>query len=163
MGGRCAHSGGHWATADSPQTGAAGATTACRLSFTGTLHGGQISIVTNGILGSTSTWTGTLAGDTLTLNMPQDNGSIAPVTFTRGQVTAYNSAVSKFQAQVTQERAQAASDAASASANADADAASASDTAGKSWNAKVATYVAAAHTLATQASAIADAAAKAVR
>ncbi len=96
------------------------------VSFTGTLHGGQISIVTNGILGSTSTWTGTLAGDTLTLNMPQDNGSIAPVTFTRGQVTAYNSAVSKFQAQVTQERAQAASDAASASANADADAASAS-------------------------------------
>ena len=95
-------------------------------SFTGTLHDGQISIVTHGFLGDTSTLPGSLSGDTLTLNIPQQDGSIAPATFARGKVSDYNLAVSAFQGQVTRERAQSASDAASAAAKAESDAASAS-------------------------------------
>lgn len=92
-------------------------------SFTGTLHDGQISIVTHGFLGDTSTWPGSLSGDTLTLNIPQQDGSIAPATFTRGKVSDYNLAVSAFQDQVTQEREKAASDAANAAAAAASEAA----------------------------------------
>jgi hypothetical protein len=113
------------ATANS--TGTGDLVNSVNVSFTGTLNGGQISIVTSGVLGSTSTWTGSLAGDTLTLNMAQDNSSIAPVTFARGKLSVYNSAVSKLQDQVTQERTKAASDAASASAKAASDQASAAN------------------------------------
>lgn len=91
-------------------------------SFTGTLHDGQISIVTHGFLGDSSTWPGSLSGDTLTLNIPQQDGSIAPATFARGKVHDYNLAVSAFQDEVTQERAKVASDAASAAAQAASDA-----------------------------------------
>lgn len=94
-------------------------------SFTGTLHDGQISIVTHGFLGDTSTWPGSLSGDTLTLNIPQQDGSIAPATFARGKVSDYNAAVSQLQGHVTQERAKAASDAAIAAAAAATEAASA--------------------------------------
>ena len=94
-------------------------------SFTGTLHDGQISIVTNGFLGVSSTWTGSLSGDALTLNIPQPDGSIVPATFNRGKVSDYNAAVSQLQDNVTQERAKAASDAASAAAAASSEAASA--------------------------------------
>jgi len=97
------------------------------VSFTGNLHDGQISIVTNGFLGVSSTWTGSLSGDTLTLNIPQQDGSIAPATFTRGKVSDYNAAVSQLQDNVTQERAKAASDAASAAAKAASDQASAAN------------------------------------
>lgn len=89
------------------------------VSFTGTLHDGQISLVTNGFLGINSTWTGSLSGDALTLNIPQQDGSIAPATFARGKVSDYNSAVTALRSQVTQERAKAASDAASAAAAAE--------------------------------------------
>jgi|GEM_PF-3878491 hypothetical protein len=87
-------------------------------SFTGTLHDGQISIVTHGFLGDTSTWPGSLSGDTLILNIPQQDGSIARATFARGKVSDYNLAVSAFQDQVTQQRAKVASDAATAAAQA---------------------------------------------
>jgi hypothetical protein len=93
------------------------------VSFTGTLHDGQISVVTNGFLGVSSTWTGSLAGDALTLNIPQQDGSITPATFARGKVSDYNAAVTQLQDQVTQERAKAASEAASAAAAAAAEAA----------------------------------------
>jgi hypothetical protein len=89
------------------------------VSFTGTLHDGQISIVTNGFLGINSTWTGSLSGDALILNIPQQDGSIAPATFARGKVSDFNSAVTALRGQVTQERAKAASDTASAAAAAE--------------------------------------------
>jgi len=89
------------------------------VSITGNLHDGQISIVTSGFLGVSSTWTGSLSGDALTLNVPQQDGSIAPVTFAKGKVSDYNAAVSQLEDNVTQERAKAASDAASAAAAAE--------------------------------------------
>jgi len=95
------------------------------VSFTGGLHDGQISIVTSGFLGVSSTWTGSLSGDALTLNIPQQDGSIAPATFSRGKVSDYNAAVSQLEDNVTQERAKAASDAAIAAAAAATEAASA--------------------------------------
>ncbi|MGV8910145.1 MAG: hypothetical protein ACOH1Y_14285 [Propionicimonas sp.] len=80
--------------------------------FSGTLHAGQISIVVVGLLGVTATWTGDLSGDTLSLNIPQADGSIAPDTLARGKISDFNSAVSELRNQVSQARAKAAADAA---------------------------------------------------
>ncbi len=91
-------------------------------SFAGTLNDGRISLVTNGFPGVTSTWTGTLSGDSLTLNIPQKDGAIAPAAFARGTVSDYNAAVSALKGQVIQKRARATSDAASAAAAAAAEA-----------------------------------------
>ncbi|GGB70626.1 hypothetical protein [Deinococcus soli (ex Cha et al. 2016)] len=70
--------------------------------FTGIRQGGAVSVkFTQTVLGTSSTilWTGTLAAQTLTLNRPQSAG-IAFVTFTKGSLAAYNSAVARFQVQV---------------------------------------------------------------
>ncbi|MDQ1536107.1 MAG: hypothetical protein QOE58_500, partial [Actinomycetota bacterium] len=70
------------------------------VSFTGTLYAERLSIVSNG-----STCTGWLSGDNLVLNMPQSNDSTAPITFARGKISDYRSAVSNLRDQVGQQRA----------------------------------------------------------
>lgn len=92
--------------------------TSVSVPFTGTLHADQISVVVGGQLGATATWTGALSGDTVTLTIPQADGTLAPAIFSRGTVADYNAAVSKFQEQVTQSRSAAAAAAASAARDA---------------------------------------------
>jgi len=50
--------------------------------FTGTLHRGQISISIT-VLGTTATMLGTVHGNTLTLNIPNEDGTLSPVILTR--------------------------------------------------------------------------------
>ena len=49
----------------------------------------------------TATWYGTIAGSTATLNVPQNDGSIQPVTCTQAGVSDWNSAVAQLNGQVT--------------------------------------------------------------
>jgi hypothetical protein len=120
---------GSWQSAQPNADSSADLLKTVNVSFTGTLHAGQISIVVSELLVATSTWTGSLSGDALTLNIPQPDGSVAPATFARGNVSDYNSAVSTLRDQATEKRAKASADAAAAAdaqASASAGAAAAS-------------------------------------
>lgn len=81
------------ATANTASTG--DKVTGANASLTGTLHGEQVSLVVNEGLGVTATWTGSMSGTAMTLNIPNTDGTIAQVTFTRGTVSTYNAAVSE--------------------------------------------------------------------
>lgn len=63
--------------------------------FTGALDGSELSIT----VGAAAPWFGTLKGDNLTLNLPQDDGALAPVVLRLASVADYNDAVSALRAQ----------------------------------------------------------------
>ena len=67
---------------------------------------GNLSGTTSGSGGitlniGTATWYGTIAGSTATLNVPQNDGSIQPVTCNQAGVSDWNSAVAQLNGQVT--------------------------------------------------------------
>ncbi|MHB1490789.1 MAG: DUF2207 domain-containing protein [Cellulomonas sp.] len=88
------HVSGSVQTATANTAGTGDKVTGANASLTGTLHGGQVSLVVNEGLGVTATWTGSVSGTAMTLNIPNTDGTIAQVTFTRGTVSNYNAAVS---------------------------------------------------------------------
>jgi hypothetical protein len=56
---------------------------------TGQFNGSQISLSRNG----EADWFGTISGNSFTLDMPQSDGSLAPVTFQKETVAHFNQAV----------------------------------------------------------------------
>ena len=74
------------------------------VSVSGTLTGSSIALSFDG---STLQF-GTVSGNSFTVNFPQTDGSLAPVTFTRSATTAYNSALAELQAAVSSVNGQAA-------------------------------------------------------
>lgn len=60
---------------------------------------------------SSPPWFGTIDGDRLTLNIPQDDGALAPAVFGRASVADYNGAVADLRAQAQTRNDQAAEDA----------------------------------------------------
>lgn len=63
-----------------------------RYPFTGTINGSSVTFTFSGLLTSATIY-GTLNGGTLTLQVPQSNGTIQPGTLAQSDTGAYNSAV----------------------------------------------------------------------
>jgi hypothetical protein len=63
--------------------------------FSGSLDGSDVSIT----VGSAAPWFGTLRGDELTLNLPQDDGALTPVVLRQASVADHNEAVANLRAQ----------------------------------------------------------------
>src|SRR5215471_12671891 len=70
-----------------------------RYPFTGTINGSSVTLTFSGLLVS-STIYGTLNGGTLTLQVPQSNGTIQPGTMSQADTGAYNSAVAALNGRV---------------------------------------------------------------
>ena len=87
-------------------------------SLTGTLHDGQVALVLKLIFGETTTWTGTLKGKVLHLDIPQTDGTVQGVDLTRGEISTYNAAIASLSAGVETARAAEASASAAAAAQA---------------------------------------------
>jgi hypothetical protein len=85
--------------------------------FTGMIDGSAITLNFSAGLGFVNSISGTLSGDTMTLQAPQSNGSVAPVTLRPASVDAYNRRSAAVQASAT---ANANASAATAAAAADA-------------------------------------------
>lgn len=68
-------------------------------SLSGVRSGVDVTLRLGGLLGNIS-YTGTLRGSTLVLNLPLQNGSMESIVFQPGTVDDYNSAVAKLRAQV---------------------------------------------------------------
>lgn len=68
------------------------------VSVSGTLSGSSIALSFN----NSTLQFGTVSGDSFTINFPQNDGSLAPVTFTRAPTSAYNSALAQLQAAVSE-------------------------------------------------------------
>lgn len=66
------------------------------LSVTGSLHGSNITLSFDG---SASTF-GTLSGGTFTINFPQSNGSLQPVSFSSSSAKQYNTALDRLDAAI---------------------------------------------------------------
>jgi len=74
--------------------------------FTGTHDSSNVSISTS-IFGYTKTFTGSLNGDTLTLVVPNSNGTLATLTLHSASVGDYNQAATSFEQNINQQAAQA--------------------------------------------------------
>jgi hypothetical protein len=98
------HLEGSLQTATPNESGTGDRVKSMSVSFTGTLYAERLSIVSNG-----STCTGWLSGDDLVLDIPQSNDSTAPITFARGKLSDFTSAVSNLRDQVGRQRASATS------------------------------------------------------
>jgi hypothetical protein len=72
-----------------------------RVSFDGTVDGSAVSLRLNQGLGTTSTLTGKLDGDTLALDYPGADGAIITVTLHKGDSTAFNAALTTLRDKVT--------------------------------------------------------------
>ncbi len=75
------------------------------MSFTGTLSDSEVSL-TFSELGFSSTWTGTLEGDTLTLTVPEQDGTLATRELYAATVEDYNQAAQEFRRSVEQQAAE---------------------------------------------------------
>jgi hypothetical protein len=93
-------------------------------SFTGVLSNGSVTLNFPEGLGTGTSWSGTLNGDTLILSFTASDGSISTLTFHPGTVADYNQALAQAQASVavavTQQQAAAAAAAAQQAAAASA-------------------------------------------
>jgi hypothetical protein len=94
-----------------------------RVSFTGTVSDSAVSLRLDEGLGSTSTLTGTLDGDTLTLNYPGQDGGVTTVTLRRGDGAAFNTQLAALRGRAARDKRQADEQAAQAQAASDAAAA----------------------------------------
>lgn len=70
--------------------------------FTGTQDGTSITI-TFSVFWTSTSFSGTFNGDTITLNVPQSDGHIANRTFKAASIQQYNSAVDALQKQISQQ------------------------------------------------------------
>lgn len=97
--------------ARSAAKGSSGPVASSSSAFTGTISGGAVSLQVGGQLGSLfgATITGSLYGDTLTLNVPARNGQVGTVDLVRASAEDYNQAVEHLQSVAEAQRAQAAS------------------------------------------------------
>jgi len=73
--------------------------------FTGVLSGGSVTLNFPQGLGTSTTWSGTLNGDTLIMSFAAADGSLQTLTFTPGTVADYNTALAQVQAEVGQAQA----------------------------------------------------------
>lgn len=73
-------------------------TSSSTVPVTGRLSGSTIAVSFNGH----AEWFGTISGDILTLNVRTKSGTLTPLTFTAATAAAYNDAVEKFTASVSQ-------------------------------------------------------------
>ena len=71
-------------------------------SFTGTLRGTSVTLSFSGLFFGQSFIYGTLNGTTLTLRVPQSDGTIQAATFARSGVAAYNKAVASLHTRIRQ-------------------------------------------------------------
>ncbi len=76
-------------------------------SLTGRQAGSGVSLTVGAGLGSKQTWTGTVNGGTLDLQLPQSDGHLAAATLRPSNPAAYNAAVTDLSDRVTEGRAQA--------------------------------------------------------
>lgn len=68
-------------------------------SLTATISGSNVSVTfDNLVLGGVSQFQGTVTGDTLTIEVPQQDGSLAPLVFSKGSQADYNAAVTQIKA-----------------------------------------------------------------
>jgi hypothetical protein len=88
------------------------ATESSNASIQGRVSKGALNLTVDGL----TTITGTLSGDTLTLSVPQTDGGVRTVTYSRSTIESYNRAVEALATRVSTERAQQAKAAADASA-----------------------------------------------
>ena len=93
-------------------SGADGGVQGRQLNATGTLQGHSVDLD----VGGDGEWTGTVSGHTLTLHIPQPDGSLQAVTFTQATIGDYNTAVSQLHQQVQADAAAASSAAQQAAA-----------------------------------------------
>lgn len=106
-----------------PQEGEGVEVSASSFTLTGLRTDDDLSLTADFGLTIKQTWAGVLDGDTLTLQMPQDDGTLAPVSFLRSDTDAFNLAVESLRTTVAFERqvvADAESQAAQAKASAQA-------------------------------------------
>ena len=75
------------------------------LGFSGTLDGGEVSM-TFSELGTSRTWTGTLEGDTLTLTIPDGDGTLSTLRAQAATVEDYNEEAQEFRQRVAQQAAE---------------------------------------------------------
>jgi hypothetical protein len=78
-----------------------------RVSFDGTVNGSSVSLRLNQGLGTTSTLTGKLDGDTLALDYPGADGAVITIKLTTGDSAAFNSALAALRDKATTAKAQA--------------------------------------------------------
>ncbi len=74
------------------------------LSVSGVRRDDALSLTLNAGLGVTQTWTGKLTGSGLALQIPQQDGSLMPVTLRPGTSANYNDAVARLRGAVIQQR-----------------------------------------------------------
>jgi hypothetical protein len=74
--------------------------TAHSTSFTGSISGGSVSLRVSGPLGGQANIVGTLNGNTLTLQAPQNNGTIRQVAITAATVSGFNQAVAALRGRI---------------------------------------------------------------
>jgi hypothetical protein len=78
-----------------------------RVSFDGTVNGSSVSLRLNQGLGSTSTLTGKLDGDTLALDYPGADGAVITIKLTKGDSAVFNGALAALRDKATTDKAQA--------------------------------------------------------
>ena len=88
-------------------------TTSSTTTFTGVQNGSSVTITTSAF-GFSSSIVGTLNGNTLTLDVPQQDGHLQTVTFTGASLQQYNQAVDALQRKVSQQDQQYSNDQATA-------------------------------------------------
>jgi len=76
--------------------------------FTGNINGSSVSLTFGGLFGTTANVVGGISGSTLTLQVPQSDGTIQSASFAQGNLTAFNRAVATLRRQIQTDNTQAA-------------------------------------------------------
>lgn len=72
------------------------------MAFTGVQSGSSLTLTIT-VLGTPSSWTGTLNGDTLTIEIPQPDGKLKETVFKSASTQQYNQAVDALQQKVSRD------------------------------------------------------------
>lgn len=76
--------------------------------FTGNVNDSSVSLTFGGLFGITANVVGSASGSTLTLQVPQSDGTIQSASFTQGNLTSFNTAVATLRRQIHADNARAA-------------------------------------------------------